>query len=534
MPWLLSLRIGSRLALAFGVLLLLLGGLAAAALIGTQRLADSADALYSQRTLPLVQLAKLDALLGNSRTLVMDMLIDPGTANIEKRSQELRLHVTQAREAWTNYRASSQASPEAVRELVQGFEPVFETYLGKGLAPAAQAASEGRYDDTVAVYSDHIGPLAPQVARTMAALTAAEVGLAQTEFEQVQGVARFTRLLMWGGAVVAMLLGAWLAWAITASVTAPLGRAVAVADAIASGDLRAAAPPQGSDECADLLHALGRMRLQLSDVVAQVRESGHRVVKGADDVTADTADLSQRTEHQAASLEETSAAMEELSQMAARGRQTAARASQLAGSASETASVGGAAVTQVVTTMDGIHDSSRRIGDIIGVIDGIAFQTNILALNAAVEAARAGEQGRGFAVVAGEVRNLAQRSAQAAREIKALIGDSLQRVATGTTQVREAGERVGGLVKQVDEVRRLIDALHDASQQQNATVQQIAQTIGLMDQNTQSNASLAEQSAASAHSLHQQAQGLIDLVASFQTEHTAQPIPADVIVPALG
>ena len=170
MQWLLSLRIGSRLALAFGLLLLLLGGLATAALLGTQKLADSAEALYSQRTLPLVQLAKLDALLSNSRTLVMDMLIDPGTANIERRSQDLRAHVTQAREAWTRYRETSQASPQEVRDLVQGFEPVFETYLGKGLGPAAQAASEGRYDDTVAVYSDHIGPLSPQVAQTMAAL----------------------------------------------------------------------------------------------------------------------------------------------------------------------------------------------------------------------------------------------------------------------------------------------------------------------------------------------------------------------------
>ena len=519
MHWLLLVRIGTRLTLAFGALLLLLAALAGAALLGTQRLATSGEVLYTQRTLPLVQLAQVDGLLGRSRVLVMDMLIDPGTANIERRSTELRGLVDQARQAWTGYRQSSLAHSGLTQERAQAFEPLFTAYLDKGLAPAAQAASEGRYDDTVAQYSDHISPMAPQVAQAMAALTEAEVALAQAEFAQVQQVAGSTRSLMWGGTLTALLLGAWLAWAITRSVTTPLRHAVRVAGAIADGDLRAPPAPMGRDECAELLRALGSMCGQLSDVVEQVRQGSQGVAHGANDVTAGTSDLSRRTEQQAASVEETNAAMEELSRMAEHGRHTAQQASALARAASQTASAGGAAVAQVVNTMSGIHDSSRRIGDIIGVIDGIAFQTNILALNAAVEAARAGEQGRGFAVVAGEVRHLAQRSAQAAREIKALISDSLTQVATGASQVREAGERVGGLVTQVDEVRGLIDVLHNASQKQSSTVQQIAQTIGLIDQNTQSNAAVAEQSAASADSLHQQAQRLMARVATFRTHN---------------
>ncbi|WP_342130009.1 methyl-accepting chemotaxis protein [Hydrogenophaga sp. OTU3427] len=509
-----SLRIGARLALAFGAVLLLLLAVAAAAVLGIQALASSGETLYRQRTVPLVRLADVNALLMRNRVLVMDMLIDPGTANIERRSKELRDNNGKVRLAWNGYRESADVAQASA--LMDAFEPVFLAYMDQGLGPAAQAASEGRYDDTVALYSETISPMAPKVAELMGRLTAHEVAMAQREFQQVEHVASRTRGLMWAGALLAVVLGVWLAWAISRSVTRPLRHAVSVANAIAAGDLRQSIPVSGRDECGDLLRALQAMSGQLHHVVSQVLEVSRSVAAGAAEMSGGTADLSARTERQAAALEETSAAMEELTTLAEQGANAAVRTSELATTASGAAREGGAVVGQVVTTMNRISDSSRRIGDIIGVIDGIAFQTNILALNAAVEAARAGEQGRGFAVVAGEVRALAQRSAQAAREIQALVGGSIEQVAEGARLVQDAGDRVTGIVEQVDQIRELIEGVTGASRHQNAAVLQIAEHITVLDQNTQSNAALAEQSSAAAESLRRQADRLIDAMAQFQ------------------
>jgi methyl-accepting chemotaxis protein len=293
------------------------------------------------------------------------------------------------------------------------------------------------------------------------------------------------------------------------------GEVVSIASAIADGnlgvDIRTRAGDTGS-----ILAAMQRMRERLAEVVGQVRQASDSIATGSSEIASGNADLSHRTEAQAGNLQQTAASMEQLTGSVRSNAETAGVANQLATEASAAASRGGVAVNRVVATMNEIAASSRKIGDIIGVIDGIAFQTNILALNAAVEAARAGEQGRGFAVVAGEVRSLAQRSGEAAREIKSLIGASVEKVDVGARQVDEAGASMNDIVAQVQRVGQLIGEISSATVQQSGGIGQIGDAVGALDQTTQQNAALVEQSAAAAESLSQQAARLTQIVSQFQ------------------
>ncbi|MGC3987252.1 MAG: methyl-accepting chemotaxis protein [Pseudorhodoferax sp.] len=304
--------------------------------------------------------------------------------------------------------------------------------------------------------------------------------------------------------------------AFSRSVVRPLDRAVAVSRAVAAGDLTAAAQVLGKDEVAELLNALHAMQGALSSVVSNVRENAEGVATASAEIALGNNDLSARTEQQASALEQTAASMEQLSATVRQNADNARSANGLSQEASRIAAEGGAAVGRVVQTMQGIADASRRIADIIGTIDGIAFQTNILALNAAVEAARAGEQGRGFAVVASEVRHLAQRSAEAAREIKALIGTSSARVEEGSAQVDAAGATMQQVVAAIQRVTDLMGEISAASQQQSSGVAQIGEAVTQMDHATQQNAALVEQSAAAASSLKSQAHDLVQAVAVFR------------------
>jgi methyl-accepting chemotaxis protein len=304
------------------------------------------------------------------------------------------------------------------------------------------------------------------------------------------------------------------------SVIRPLDRAVEVSRAVANGDLTAAMQVMGKDEIADLLNALHAMQSSLSGVVATVRQNAEGVASASAEIAMGNNDLSARTEQQASALEETAASMEELSANVKQNADSARQANQLATHASQVAVQGGDVVGRVVDTMRGIDQASKKIVDIIGVIDGIAFQTNILALNAAVEAARAGEQGRGFAVVASEVRSLAQRSADAAREIKGLIGTSVQRVEQGSTLVDQAGLTMQEVVTSIRRVADLMAEISAASGEQSAGVEQVGEAVMQMDQTTQQNAALVEDSAAAADSLKMQAQELVRTVAIFRLSGT--------------
>ncbi|MDZ5635499.1 methyl-accepting chemotaxis protein [Janthinobacterium sp. GMG1] len=334
------------------------------------------------------------------------------------------------------------------------------------------------------------------------------------------------RLLLISLGVVAILLGVACAYWITRSITRPITRAVEVAEAVSAGDLTSHIVVESRDETGQLMHALKNMNDKLVSIVGQVRAGTESISTASSEIAAGNLDLSSRTEEQASSLEETASSMEELTSTVKLNADNARSANQLAIDASQIASKGGVVVSEVVSTMGSINDSSRKIVDIISVIDAIAFQTNILALNAAVEAARAGEQGRGFAVVASEVRNLAQRSSAAAKEIKGLIDDSVQKVEAGSQLVDKAGRTMDEIVQSISHVTQIMNQITDASDEQRAGIEQVNQAIGQMDQVTQQNAALVEEAAAAAESMQEQAARLAEVVGVFKLDATQQYVAA--------
>jgi methyl-accepting chemotaxis protein len=317
--------------------------------------------------------------------------------------------------------------------------------------------------------------------------------------------------------ILAVVLGIGFAVYITRSIVGPIRDAVAIADRVSSGDLGSVISVTSRDETGQLMTALQKMNGSLLDIVSQVRIGTDTIATASAEIAAGNLDLSSRTEQQASSLEETASSMEELTSTVRQNAENARRANSLAAQAAGIAGQGGAVIAQVVGTMSEINASSRKIVDIIGVIDSIAFQTNILALNAAVEAARAGEQGRGFAVVATEVRNLAHRSAAAAKEIKGLIDDSVQKVAAGTSLVDDAGATMGNIVQSISLVTGIMGEISLASDEQSAGIEQVNQAINGMDQVTQQNAALVEQASAAAEAMQDQAARLANVVSVFKT-----------------
>ncbi|HET7796185.1 MAG TPA: methyl-accepting chemotaxis protein, partial [Rhizobacter sp.] len=327
----------------------------------------------------------------------------------------------------------------------------------------------------------------------------------QAESEALAARARWTIL-----AAVALSIGLLLVtcWRVCGSIVGPIRRAVQIAETVAAGDLQSRIEVRGDDETAQLLRALKRMNDSLTAVVGTVRSSSDSIATGSSEISSGNFNLSQRTEEQASNLQQTAASMEQMTATVRNNSDTARQAADLASQTSQTATQGGEAVNQVVHTMGEISRASQKISEIIGTIDGIAFQTNILALNAAVEAARAGEQGRGFSVVAAEVRTLAQRSAVAAKEIKALIQASAEKVEAGSRQAGEAGRTMGDIVAQVHRVTELISEISTATQEQSTGIGQVSDAVAQLDQVTQQNAALVEESAAAAESLKVQARQL--------------------------
>jgi methyl-accepting chemotaxis protein len=515
-----SLTLKARL-----VLVALIAAVAAFALGGfnayaSHRNTQALAKLYEVNVRGLVELQKLDTQLREVRFRVAGVLLDvmpvPGSLN----------HVRDTRKSvdasWTAFHATAATSDSdeqraLVRELAAGQAKVGEV-LGK-IERAYEAKDKNALTD---VLESDWAALHKAFVKPLQQIIPMKEDSAKAVFEETKASnAQSAWLAMLLAAAVVVLVPALLWW-VGRSLLGPMESLNRVLHRVAAGDLTAELPAARRDEFGRLAAGVGEMQVALRRLVGNVQASVQAVRGASGEIAQGNLQLSQRTEQQASNLQETAAAMEEMTASVKSNAENARLANQLAASASEVAARGGALVHRVVGTMGEIQTSSRKIADIIGTIDGIAFQTNILALNAAVEAARAGEQGRGFAVVASEVRSLAQRSAQAAREIKSLIGASVDKVEAGHTLVGEAGQTMNEIVTQVRRVSDLVGEITSASSEQSEGVSQVGVAISGLDQMTQQNAALVEESAAAAESLRGQAETLARLVAEFQLETTAK------------
>jgi methyl-accepting chemotaxis protein len=509
------LKIGRRLGLGFGIILLLLCGLSVLGSYQARKINEHVVALQ-QEVLPSAALLS-DIRLQTSavrRGTLRHVLLPAGPAKVKLQAShddivDHKLPATFA--AYRKFIVSHDAQ-KAFDKLVglwAGYADddrklIALSNSGNGTSPAGIDALNAS-NDTFNVMLKSID----EVAKLNADDAARAKEASAASFNQAVVINDVLT-------AVTLLTGAGLAMAITRSITRPLQRALALAEAVAEGDLSSRIDVRGEDETAKLLHALGRMNERLCGIVGHVRDSSDIIATGSAEIAVGSADLSRRTEMQASHLQQTAASMEQLSGGVQGNAEMTRQARELAAGASAAALKGGGKVESVVTTMQDISGASRKIADIVGVIDSIAFQTNILALNAAVEAARAGEQGRGFAVVASEVRRLAGRSAVAAKEIRSLIAASVEKVDFGTRLVAEAGASMTDIVAQVQRVTEMIASIATASAEQAAGIGKVGDSVGHLDEMTQQNSALVEESAAAAESLKNEATRLADMVKVFR------------------
>ena len=514
-----KLKIGPRLALAFGLVLALLGIMAGIAAWQMGKLAANTETYANDLVPSFVAQHQVTLALAEERRAEFRHVLSSDKSQMDKEQALILGARRTATELLDKYEKDDVSDAEdkrrldRVRESLSSYDAVWEK-----LRPLSEqlGADPAKLAEAAAMIN---GPSATAFAAVDAAVRDwwdYNVHLSDNETKAAGETYANARLALVAMVIAALALGSFAAVSITRSITGPIGSAVRVASSVAAGDLTSRITVRGHDETAQLLQALLRMNGSLAQIVGQVRASSESIATGSAQIATGNADLSQRTEEQASNLQQTAASMEQLSGTVKTSAQTAGHASQLAADASAAAVKGGEMVGTVVDTMQDIAASSRKIADIIGVIDGIAFQTNILALNAAVEAARAGEQGRGFAVVASEVRSLASRSAAAAREIKSLIGASVDQVEAGARQVDVAGSAMADIVTQVQRVSALIAEISNAAGEQSTGIGQVGDAVAQLDQVTQQNAALVEESAAAAESLRTQAANLAESVRVFR------------------
>ena len=515
------LKIGTRLGLAFGLLVLMMLGIT---VVGVLRLAEVGvinERIIDDSWVKSEAASVIDVTTRANARLTMELTI----ATAPERLKTIKADIAANKKTIDDAFALLQQKvtlPEGKATLARLSE--LRGQYVQSFGRVAQLVDANDHEAATALLQAETLPALDALQQPINALLALQKKLVEVDSHAVVSNIRSAHTLMLVLGAAGLLIGVVLSTGITRSITLPLRRAVAVARRVADGDLGSRIEVIGSDETSELLQALRDMNDSLGAIVVQVRSGSENIATATGQIAAGNIDLSSRTEEQASALEQTSAAIHELASTIRQNYDYGKNANQIAESAAEVAVQGGQMVSQVVQTMEAINSSSRKIADIIGVIDGIAFQTNILALNAAVEAARAGEQGRGFAVVASEVRSLAGRSATAAKEIKALIDRSVSDVTDGCQQVEQAGATMDEIVVSVRRVADIMGEISLASQDQSQGIDQINQAMGQMDQVTQSNAALVEEAAAAAQSLEHQAQGLVHAVSVFKTGSGAQPL----------
>ncbi|TQJ97565.1 methyl-accepting chemotaxis protein [Achromobacter sp. SLBN-14] len=508
-----NLSIGARLSLGFGAVLALLLALTGLSHYELTRIGGINRMITQETWAKANAISVVDVTTRANARANLELIVNPDPAATQRLFQQIEANRKRIDEALATMRplmktADAAARLRALEEARGRYVKSFQSVGAVLKSGDREGARQRLLQETLPILDslqDHIIALSRQQAAEMD-----EAGTAS------QAVIDEAERLNAGLSALALAVGALLAWRVSRSITRPLARAVKAAEAVASGDLGQRIEAGSRDETGRLLHALQDMQDRLAGAVRAIRQGSETISSASGQIAAGNTDLSSRTEEQAASLEETAASMEELASTVKQTADNARQANQLAASASEIALRGGAAVSAVVGTMQDISASSHKISDIVSVIDGIAFQTNILALNAAVEAARAGEQGKGFAVVAGEVRSLAQRSAQAAREVKALIEDSAGKVGAGARQAEGAGATMQEIVTAVQRVTDIMGEIAAASHEQASGIDQVNRAVAQMDEVTQQNAALVEEAAAAAGSMQDQARELVRAVGVFR------------------
>ena len=498
------------LASLLSLLVLVIGGIG---LWGISRTNDALHAMYEENLSKTAEIGQIQALLLRQRVLLATALVTPDDATITANTAAVDTNIASITRIWNSYLARPHSPTEA--KMVASFTEHRGRFVREGLLPTVAALRAGDIPAATKSVVENVRTLYAPVSEGIEALLQWQMEQGKAAYQAADARYATLRIAAIAAMVSGLLFAALFASVLVRGITRSLQHAIAAAQAIAQGDLSQTIDTSGHDESAQVLRALATMQQQLTHIVVDIRAGGESVASASSQIFTGNSDLASRTEQQASALQQTAAAMEQLNATVQHNADNSRQAEQLATSASSVAVRGGDMMGQVVSTMHAIQASSSKIADITGVIDGIAFQTNILALNAAVEAARAGEQGRGFAVVASEVRSLAGRSATAAKEIKDLIQANVARVDQGTLLVNTAGATMQEAVSAIQRVTLLMTDIRTAGAEQSSGMAQIGTAVQHLDQSTQQNAALVEELSAAARSLQEQAQGQVQSISVF-------------------